>query len=339
MKPSFKNDYSEGCHPKILEALTATNLEQQEGYGYDTYSLKAIDQIKKNCNQHDADVHFISGGTQANLLMAAAFLRPHESIVSAHTGHIYTNETGAIEATGHKVNVIEAKDGKLTTSLIERVLQAHGNQPHVLKQRMVYISQATELGTLYTKKELQDLYAFCQTKQLILCMDGARLGSALAASKDLTLADIAANTDAFWIGGTKNGALLGEALVITNAELKTDFKFHLKQRGAMLSKGRVVGIQFLELFRDGLFLELAMHANNQADKIRNAFKALDTPFLVDTKTNQVFPILKNEVVKQLGKHIEFHNWKNLDDHHTAIRLVTSWATTDEQVDQLIKHLN
>jgi threonine aldolase len=339
MKISFKNDYSEGCHPRILEALTKTNLVQ-DGYGADEYCEIAANLIKEKAKAPNSAVHFISGGTQANLLVIAASLRPHESVIATTTGHIYTNETGAIEASGHKVNAIEGVNGKLNPELVQQVLDAHQNKPHVLKQKMVYISHSTEMGTIYTKQELTDLYAFCQKNGLYLFMDGARLGQGLMAKdSDLTLADIAELTDVFWIGGTKNGALLGELVVINNAELQHDFAFHIKQRGAMLSKGRVLGIQFLELFKDELFFELAKHANEQAMKVKNAFVEKGIPFWAETTTNQIFPILSNTQITQLSQNFDFHHWRKVDEELSAIRLITSWATPNENVEALVKEIN
>ncbi|MFT7379198.1 MAG: threonine aldolase, partial [Bacteroidia bacterium] len=223
MKVSFKNDYSEGCHPRILDALTKTNLEQQNGYGLDEYCISASNLIRDKCNSPLSKVHFVSGGTQANLLVIAAALKPFESVIAATTGHIYTNEAGAIEATGHKVNTIATEDGKLTVGHITAVLDGHQNTPHVVKPKMVYISNATEIGTIYSKDELQSLYNYCNANALYLFMDGARLGSGLMAStSDLSLADVAKYTDVFWLGGTKNGALIGEAIVINNADLQSD---------------------------------------------------------------------------------------------------------------------
>ena len=339
MKISFKNDYSEGCHPRILEALAKTNLVQTDGYGADAYCNEAANLIKEKANAPKAVVHFVSGGTQANLLVIAASLRPHESVIATTTGHIYTNETGAIEASGHKVNAIEGVHGKLNPELVQKVLDAHGNKPHVLKQKMVYISHSTEMGTIYTKQELTDLYHFCQQNGLYLFMDGARLGQGLMAKdSDLTLEDIAELTDVFWIGGTKNGVLLGEAIVINNPELQTDFAFHIKQRGAMLSKGRVLGLQFMELLKDDLNLELASHANEQAMKLKKAFAEKGIPFWAETTTNQIFPILHQHQIIQLAETFDFHHWRKIDDNHAAIRLITSWATPNENVDALVEEI-
>jgi threonine aldolase len=311
-------------------------MVQQDGYGSDIYSEEAKQLIRQKCETADSAVHLVSGGTQANLLVIAASLRNHESVISTTTGHIYTNETGAIEATGHKVNAIEGVDGKLTSAHVEQIIDGHTNKPHVLKQRMVYISNSTEMGTIYSKAELKALYTFCQANNLYLFMDGARLGHALMAEdNDLTLADIAKYTDVFWIGGTKNGALLGEAIVITNPILQEDFAYHIKQRGAMLAKGVVLGTQFLELFRDDLYFELASYANEQAMRIKQAFLDNGFPFWAETATNQLFPILSNDQILQLSEKFAFHHWKKINEDHSAIRLITSWATLEENVDVLV----
>ena len=339
MKYSFKNDYSEGAHPRILDALIKYNLTQQNGYGLDEYSLNAAKFIRDKCAAPNASVHFVSGGTQANLTMISAFLRPHESVVSAHTGHIFTNESGAIEATGHKIHGVETADGKLRPQDIQNILDAHQNVPHQLKQRLVYISNSTEIGTIYSKKELQELYEFCQNKNLILFMDGARLGHALTAeTSDMSLADIAKYTDAFYLGGTKNGALIGEAIVINNPALQDEFGFHLKQKGALLAKGRLLGIQFEELMRDNLYFELADHANRQAMKIKEAFEEIGCDFLAETFTNQIFPVLNAKQIDQLSEKYDFYIWKKIDSERSAIRLITSWSTTDETVAGFINEL-
>ena len=339
MKYSFKNDYSEGAHPRILDALIKYNLTQQNGYGLDEYSLNAAKFIRDKCAAPNASVHFVSGGTQANLTVISAFLRPHESVVSAHTGHIFTNESGAIEATGHKIHGVETADGKLRPQDIQNILDAHQNVPHQLKQRLVYISNSTEIGTIYSKKELQELYEFCQNKNLILFMDGARLGHALTAeTNDLTFDEIAKFTDAFYLGGTKNGALIGEAIIINNPALQDEFGFHLKQKGALLAKGRLLGIQFEELMRDNLYFELADHANRQAMKIKEAFKEIGCDFLAETYTNQIFPVLNAKQIDQLSEKYDFYIWKKIDSERSAIRLITSWSTTDETVAGFINEL-
>lgn len=339
MKFSFKNDYSEGCHPRILEALSRTNLVQQNGYGLDDYCTEAAEIIKNKIKNPDAAVHFVSGGTQTNLIVISAFLRPHESVVSAQTGHIFTNETGAIEATGHKIHSVETADGKLKPEDVQQILDVHKNVPHQLKQKMVYISNSTEVGTIYTKKELQDLSDFCKKNNLFLFMDGARLGHALTAeNNDLSLEDVAKFTDAFYLGGTKNGALIGEAIVITNKDLQQEFGFHIKQKGGMLAKGRLLGLQFLELLKDDLYFDLASHANFQAMKIKKAFQDSGFDFLAETFTNQIFPILNLKEIETLSQNFDFYIWKKIDENNAAIRLITSWATENEVVDKFIEEI-
>ena len=332
MKFSFKNDYSEGCHPRIIEAFSKTNLEQQNGYGLDDYSLKAEQLILQKINNQSSKVFLVSGGTQANLIVISAFLKPYESVIAADTGHIFTNESGAIEATGHKIHGVFTNDGKLRVEDLQKVINEHQNFPHQLKQKLVYISNSTEVGTIYSKKELQDLSAFCRENNLFLFLDGARLGHALTAeTNDLVLEDIAKLTDAFYLGGTKNGALIGEAIVINNGKLQEDFGFHLKQKGALLAKGRLLGIQFQELLKDDLYFDLARKANVQAMKIKTAFKENGFEFLAETFSNQIFPILGNAQIEELAKNFEFYVWKKIDDEKSAIRIITSWATTDEMV--------
>ena len=332
MKFSFKNDYSEGCHPRILEAFSKTNLEQQNGYGLDDYSLKAEQLILQKINNQSSKVFLVSGGTQANLIVISAFLKPYESVIAADTGHIFTNESGAIEATGHKIHGVFTNDGKLRVEDLQKVINEHQNFPHQLKQKLVYISNSTEVGTIYSKKELQDLSAFCRENNLFLFLDGARLGHALTAeTNDLVLEDIAKLTDAFYLGGTKNGALIGEAIVINNGKLQEDFGFHLKQKGALLAKGRLLGIQFQELLKDDLYFDLARKANVQAMKIKYALKENGFVFLAETFSNQIFPILGNAQIEELAKNFEFYVWKKIDDEKSAIRIITSWATTDEMV--------
>lgn len=334
MKYSFKNDYAEGAHPRILEALIQSNLIQQNGYGLDEFSLNAENIIRQKMNSPEAKVYFVSGGTQANLIAISAFLRPHESVVAAATGHIFTNESGAIEATGHKVHGIETSEGKICPDDIQKIIDVHQNKPHQVKQKLVYISNSTEVGTIYSKKELIDLYQFCQERNLYLFVDGARLGHALTAeNNDLTLEDFGKYTDAFYLGGTKNGALIGEAIIINNENLQEEFGFHLKQKGAMLAKGRLLGIQFQELLKDDLYFDLAKQANQQAMKIKDAFTQVGCKFLSETFTNQIFPILTDSQIEQLSINFDFYVWKKLDNEKSAIRLITSWATTNEIIEK------
>ncbi|MEK4484277.1 low specificity L-threonine aldolase [Psychrobacillus sp. FSL H8-0484] len=335
---SFKNDYAEGAHPRILQALIDSNFVQEEGYGGDSFTQKAIELLKERLGRRDVDIHLLSGGTQTNLTAISAFLRPHEAAIAASTGHIFTHETGAIEATGHKVISVETKNGKLNPSLIKEVLDLHTDE-HMVKSKLVYLSNSTEIGSIYTKSELTDLRDFCKEHKLILYMDGARLGSALCSDEnDLKLSDIPTLVDAFYIGGTKNGALLGEALVICRNSLKEDFRFHLKQKGALLAKGRLLGIQFYELFKDDLFFELAQHANKMATILGEACSNAQFSFLTHSPSNQIFPILPNEIIAELQKNYSFIVWEKVDSTHSAIRLVTSWATKEEEVRKFVEDL-
>ena len=323
---SFKNDYSEGAHPDILASLVRTNLDQQDGYGEDAFSLQAAQLIKQKIGREDIDVHFLTGGTQTNLTAISAFLRPHEAAISANTGHVLVHETGAIEATGHKVISVDSSNGKLTAEQVRAVVTGHGDE-HMVKPRLVYLSQPTEVGTIYSRLEMEQINRVCRELGLWLFVDGARLGSALcAAGNDLTLPVLAELVDAFYIGGTKNGALLGEALVIRAEGLKADFRYHMKQKGALLAKGRLIGTQFLTLFSGDLYFELARHANRLADQIRQELAQMGYRFLTDSPTNQIFPILPNRVIDELLKDYSFYIWEKVDAEHSAIRLVTSWAT-------------
>ncbi len=332
---SFQNDYSEGAHPNILKALSKYNLQQEEGYGLDRHSLNAIAIIRNLMRAPEAGVHLISGGTQTNLIAISAFLRPHEACIAANTGHISTHEAGAIEATGHKLLNVEARDGKLTPALIEPVLVEHHFE-HMVKPKLVYISNPTELGTVYSKIELHALHVYCRQKNLLLYADGARLGSALvAANSDVTLRDMYALTDAFFIGGTKIGALLGEALVLRRVDLKEEYRYLIKQRGGLLAKGRILGVQFEELFKDNLYFDLARHANDTAQFLAQALKIEGCAFWIDSPTNQIFPVMKNVVIEALSNHFQFYTWAKVDEKHSAVRLVTSWATPKEKAQRFI----
>ena len=336
---SFKSDYSEGAHTNILEALMKTNFEQTDGYGEDFYTQEAVTLIKEKVQREDVDIHLLVGGTQTNLTAISAFLRPHEAVIAAVTGHINVHETGAIEATGHKVLTVPSLDGKVNVLEVEKVVDLHIDE-HMVKPKMVYISNTTEVGTIYTKKELEAISTYCKQKGLYLFLDGARLGSALmCAENDLTLADIARLTDAFYIGGTKNGALMGEALVICNEMLKSDFRYYIKQKGGLLAKGRLLGIQFVQLFKEDLYFELADHANKMADILRAGIKKAGYEFFVDSPSNQIFVIFPNEVIDLLKEKFSFSVWEKIDDKKTAIRLVTSWATKQEGVDEFVATLN
>ena len=335
---SFRNDYSEGAHPQVLQALTDTNAVQTVGYGMDPYCQAAADTIRRLCAAPDADVHFLVGGTQVNLVTIDAFLQSYEAVIAAQTGHVSTHETGAIEATGHKVCTVESPDGKLTPALVESVLAQHNGTEHMVLPRLVYISDTTEIGTIYTEAELTALRRCCDAHGLVLYLDGARLGSALTApGNDLTLPDLAALTDAFTIGGTKNGALFGEALVLTRP--LPHYRWHMKQRGAVLAKGRLLGIQFQALLEDGLYFDLARHANQLALRLRDGIAALGYPFPVDSPSNQQFPVLPNATVQKLQElGYEFEIDHVVDADHTCIRLVTSWATPESAMESFLRDL-
>jgi len=335
---SFKNDYSEGAHPRILNALNESNFEQAEGYGEDGYTQKAVELLKQRIGRNDIDIHLLSGGTQTNLIAISAFLRPHEAVIAANTGHILVHETGAVEATGHKIISIEVEDGKLNYLHIKAALDSHTDE-HMVKPKLVYISNPTEIGTIYNKAELEQISRICKENNLFLFMDGARLGSALCSEENnLELSDLGRLVDAFYIGGTKSGALIGEALVICRDQLKEDFRFHMKQKGALLAKGRLLGIQFVELFRDNLYFDLARHANLMAGLLKDAISKAGFKFLVNSPSNQLFPILPNQLITELQKYYSFIVWSKVDAANSAIRLVTSWATKEDAVLAFIEDL-
>ncbi|MEQ8034933.1 beta-eliminating lyase-related protein [Xanthomonas sp. WHRI 6106] len=331
---SFRNDYSEGAHPRLLQAVVQASAEQHAGYGTDRLSARAAELIRTAVAQPHADVHLLVGGTQTNLIAISAFLRPHQAVIAVEAGHIATHETGAIEATGHKVLTVPALHDKLTPALIAPVLEVHSNE-HMVQPRLVYISNSTESGTIYTHAELDALSRFCRANDLLLYLDGARLGAALTANgNDLDLPTIAALTDAFYIGGTKNGALLGEALVIVNPALQADLRYLIKQRGALLAKGMVLGSQFATLFEDGLFFELAAHANTMAQRLRAGLLAAGAHFTSDSPTNQQFIAVSAQHAAQLAQRYDFERWEVRADGSHVIRFVTSWATMPEAVDRL-----
>ena len=338
-KYSFLDDYSEGCHPAILRALNETNLTQAMAYGDDDYSHEARALIAAQTGTEASSIFFVAGGTLANLIIIAAMLRSHEAVIAAHSGHIVQRETGAIEATGHKIIAMPSADGKLTPTQIEAALAENAHAPHMAKPRMVYISNATETGRLYKKTELTALSKACHKNGLLLFMDGARLSAALCGPKnDLTLKDIARLTDIFWIGGTKAGALIGEAIVINKPKLAKDFAFHIKQRGALLAKGRLLGIQFKELFESGLYFSASQYANGMAQKISKAILDNGYTLASETETNQIFPILPNPLIKKLETQFKFYIWEPAENQTSVLRLVTSWATDETQVDAFIAEL-
>ncbi len=336
----FECDYLEGAHPEIIKRLAETNMEQTIGYGCDDHCKNAAELIKKACNSLDSDVHFLVGGTQTNTTVICAALRPHQGVISADTGHINVHESGAIEATGHKVLSLPCTDGKLTAKSVEEYLNSHTNdlnREHMVQPGMVYISYPTECGTLYTKQELEALYSVCKSNGVPLYIDGARMGYGLASEGcDLALSDIAANCDIFYIGGTKVGALFGEALVINNDNLKKDFRYFIKQKGGLLAKGRLLGIQFEVLFENGLYFEISKHAINCAKRIRRIFEECGYDFLSDSKTNQQFPIIPDEKLEILAKDFTYDYWCSVGNGKSAVRFCASWATTEENLDALEK---
>ena len=335
----FNCDYCEGAHPRILERLAQTNLEQTAGYGADPYCRQAEELIKKACQAPQAQVHFLCGGTQTNLTVLAACSRPYQSIIAPVSGHINVHEAGAIEATGHRIEALPQDHGKITGAQITRFCKAHwedDNPEFAPQPRTVYISFPTEYGTLYSLEELKEIRRACDENHLFLFIDGARLGYGLtAAGNDVTLQDIAALADVFYIGGTKIGALLGEAVVITNPKLQKDFRYFMKQKGGILAKGRILGIQFLTLFEDGLYLKISQHANDMAALIKKACQQASLPFLYESPTNQQFPIFPNDMLANLEETYAFAHMGRVDKTHSAIRICTSWATRKEDVDQLI----
>ena len=338
----FQCDYNEGAHPQILQRLAETNMEQTIGYGEDKYCEEARELIRKACDDSEIDVHFLVGGTQTNTTVIAHTLRPYQGVISAKSGHINVHETGAIEATGHKVLAIDSADGKLSAEQIEEAMLAHQNEDgpeHMVQPGMVYISMPTEVGTIYTSDELRAISQVCNKYDLPLFVDGARLGYGLCSPQsDLTLPLLTQLADVFYIGGTKVGALFGEAVVIRNERMKRDFRYSIKRHGGMLAKGRLLGIQFATLFTDGLYMHIAQHAIDQAMRIKDALLQKGIPFLIDSPTNQQFPIFSTSQLELLSQKYLFSIWQRVDDSHTAVRICTSWATKTENVNQLIKDI-
>ncbi len=336
----FKDDYSVGAHPKILEEIIRANESLEISYQHDSYSLKAAGLLRKEINDTEAFIRFVSGGTLANLLVIAAALKPYESVIAVESGHINLHETGAVEYTGHKINSVKGIMGKITPEEIKDTLEMHNTPPHMVKPKMVYISNSTELGTVYTAEELKAISEVCKENDLYLFLDGARLGNALMSDdNDLSLRDIAALTDAFYLGGTKNGGLMGEAIIITREELKSGFDFHLKQKGALPAKTRFFGAQFTAFFKDGLYYELARKANLSAKKLNKILKEKGIKTKYPTRTNQVFPVLPNELIAELQKEAAFYVWEKESDSESVIRLVTSWKTEEKEIEEFDALLN
>ena len=314
-------------------------MEQTPGYGTDDHCKHAAELIKATCSAPDADVHFLVGGTQTNVTVISAALKHYQGVITANSGHINVHETGAIEACGHKCLVIETADGKLTAEMIDHYTKAHfadASFEHTVQPKMVYISNPTEVGTIYKKAEVEAIYKVCKAHGLYLFMDGARLGYGLASrDNDMTLADVAALTDVFYIGGTKVGALFGEAVVITNDELKADFRYNIKQHGGMLAKGRLLGIQFETLFEEDRYMEISRHAARLAEKLKDELTAAGVTFMVESPSNQQFPILPDAVLEKLREKYSFEFNGKIDAAHSAVRFCTSWATKEENIDALI----
>ena len=338
----FDCDYTQSAHPRILERLQETIGEQHPGYSEDTHCETARGYIRKACGTPNADVHFLVGGTQANTTVISAILRPHQGVIAADTGHISIHETGAIEATGHKVLELPGQEGKLTAAQIAAAVDGHwadGDHEHLVQPGMVYISHPTESGTTYTLAELEAISKVCKDRGLPLFLDGARLGYGLAATgADVTLQDVARLCDVFYIGGTKQGSLFGEAVVITNERLGKDFRYLIKRHGGLLAKGFLLGIQFVCLFEDGLYFDLSRHAINEAVRLRQGLLDAGLPLEYDTTANQLFPRVPDTLAAKLREDFSFAQWGKPNATHSVIRFCTSWATKSEDTDALIAAL-
>lgn len=333
-KYSFLDDYSEGAHPQVLKALFESNTTQETGYGGDSYSDEARRLIRHHLGREDVGVFFVPSGTSANAISIAACLRPHEAVIAASSGHIVTRETGAVEASGHKIINVVPENGKLTPRNITKALDENWHFPHMAKPRLVYISNATEIGTVYTREEIRAIKDVCVANNMLLFCDGARIGAALASKKnDMDLRDILELTDIFWIGGTKNGALLGEAVIVKDTVLAKEFEFYVKQHGSLLAKGRIMGVQFAELFRDNLYFELASRANQAAEKLSHAVLGAGFALRAETQTNQVFAILSSSLIERLQQDFSFYIWETFDGQYAVVRLLTTWATDAAQLEK------
>jgi threonine aldolase len=336
----FDSDYMEGAHPLILQRLIETNMEKSPGYGCDSYCEAAKEKIRTACNCPDAEIYFLVGGTQTNATVIKALLRTYEGVLAADTGHISTHEAGAIEAGGHKVLALPQKDGKISAESVDHyinIFNKDANHTHMVKPGMVYISYPTECGTLYSKEELEQLSSVCKKHQIPLFLDGARLGYGLMSNEsNVTLETIAHNCDVFYIGGTKVGALFGEAVVMTKPNLMEYFFTIIKQQGALLAKGRILGIQFDTLFSNNLYFDISKHAIDMAEKLKKGFAKKGYQFYLESPTNQQFIILENKKMEQLQKTVSFGFWETIDETHTVVRFATSWATQESDVDELLK---
>ena len=339
---SFESDYTTGAHPEILHRLIESNFEHMSGYGSDRFTESAKTKIAKMCNCSEQDVFLLTGGTQTNSVVISTLLRDYEGVVAADTGHVALHEAGAIEYTGHKVLTIPHMDGKIEATALERYLDifyGDDNHEHMVFPGMVYVSYPTENGTLYTKQELSDIHDICVKYDIPLFVDGARLGYGLMSeASDMTIEDIAKLCDVFYIGGTKVGALFGEAVVITDKELLKNFRYCIKQRGGLLAKGRLLGIQFEELFSNDLYFNISKHAVDMAMMIKESLKSKGYNFLYDSNTNQQFPIFPNDVLEKLSKKYVFSFWEKVDEKNSAVRICTSYATKLKDVHELIQDI-
>lgn len=339
---SFESDYIEGAHPRILERLMETNMEQLPGYGADRYCESAKEKIRQACQCAEAEIYFLVGGTQTNQTVISTVLRPYEGVISAATGHVNAHEAGAIEATGHKVLALPHRDGKLDARAVREYVDgfySDENYEHMVFPGMVYISHPTEYGTLYTKQELTELSEVCRERGLSLYLDGARLGYGLTSRQtDVTLPDIARLCDVFYIGGTKVGAMFGEAVVFTHNNAPAHFLTQIKQHGALLAKGWLLGLQFDTLFTDDLYLKISSQAIEMAERLKELFRRKGYPFYLESPTNQQFVVLQNDVLERIKKEVAVSFWERIDESHTVVRFATSWATTQEKIDHLEKLL-
>lgn len=334
----FNNDYNEVCHPAVMEKISENLSVQMPGYGMDVCCSEAAELIRKKCDAPNAAVHFLVGGTQTNLTVIAASLRPHQGVIAAESGHVNVHETGAIEATGHKVILVPSEDGKVLPAQVLQIVESQSlsmDAEHIVQPKMLYISNPTEYGTLYSLAELKELSQLCKANGLYLFVDGARMGYGLAASNnDITLSDYAQLCDAFYIGGTKVGAMFGEAVVIPNRSIAEDFRYLMKQRGGMLAKGWLLGLQFKALFENDLYEQIAAHADQMADRIRKTLSELGYTLYLPGTTNQIFVTLPDTLLAALGKDFTYANWEKPDETHTTVRFCTSWATKADSVDAL-----
>lgn len=339
---SFENDYNTGVHPKILQRLTETNLEPLSGYGSDPYCESARLKIKLACACPEADIYFLIGGTQANAVVISSMLSNEEGVIAAKTAHINLHEAGAIEYTGHKVLELPHQEGKIIPSVLEQYLSSFYQDPnheHMVFPGMVYLSHPTEYGTLYSKEELKQLSQICKSYQIPLYLDGARLAYGLMSLQtDVTLTDIAHICDVFYIGGTKAGTLCGEAVVFTKNNTPSHFLTRIKKQGALLAKGRLLGIQFDTLFTDNLYCQIGKHGIDMAEQLKKCLREKKYPFYLESPTNQQFIILENQQMEELNNNISFSFWEKLDETHTIVRFATSWSTTTEEIEQLKKLL-